>query len=225
MEILRVVSEQPWRIVAYLTGTPSTSAGDYTITRADGGYFPGVVSVAWTTPGDPGRVDLALTKPMLDGIDYQLAIAGVGATGVGRRGATPAQAGAGAVSSAEADAFGVDIDLFGELGADFDAALVAGLPSFKYDLAAAALIAPGELFHQPTEGGGLFQQVNGPGTDPDLGSVGAAVKRQWARDPRAVRGGVTVSASADGQGLVRVAGQVQTQALDKPVGVVVTQGG
>ena len=94
-----------------------------------------------------------------------------------------------------------------------------GIACLKYDLAAVTVTAPGELFHLPDDGVGLNERVNGPGTASELKRLGGDVRRQWAKDIRLARGGISVTPSADGTGLVTVSGNARTEATDESVPV------
>lgn len=211
--IRAAVAPQPYRITLSCDSAPSTAAADYALVRHDGGACGLSVSLVWIPDGQPTIAELALSGPLLDGVVYSVAVAGAGSALVAYRTPIAQPSSAAGGSAPEATAFGFDVGWLGDR-----AVRRRGLDALRYDLVAIAVTEPGELFHRPLEGAGLRSQVNGPVSPVALG---AAVKRQWSRDSRVAPGGVSLSTSAQPDGLTLIAANVRTVALDSPVAVQV----
>lgn len=85
----------------------------------------------------------------------------------------------------EAEAFGRDIDWLSDtLTPTRDLPEAAGLPALKHDLAALAVLNPGELVHRPTAGVGMRRRVNGLGTEESVREVEADVSAAYLADDR-----------------------------------------
>jgi len=187
MQIIAARSAQPRRITLSTSATPSTTATDYAVERADGGYSPIGVSLAWLVGAK--SVELALSNPLLEGITYTVSIpSDVDAPSfnlVYYGQADPAPIAPANDEDPAAEAYGVSIDwLSGGLTGGGDLVEVRGRQCLLDDLMSIAVMEPGELFHRPDDGGSLPQNVNGPATPQQLGQIRSRLKRQWAKDSR-----------------------------------------
>ena len=83
----------------------------------------------------------------------------------------------------EAEAFGRDIDWLNDaLTPSRDLPEVVGLNALKHDLAAVAVLNPGELVHRPQAGVGLRQRVNSSSTEATLREAEADVSAAFLAD-------------------------------------------
>jgi hypothetical protein len=219
---VRITTAEP---VASFPALSTPSA--WVLARQDGGG--GLVpSVNYVIVVDTYAVELVLSRALLSGVVYGTTTQGAGgASNIGLFAWTEAPApvaGPTAADDPAAEAFGVDWDwLAPALDAGGDLPVVSGPACLQRDLAAIAVTEPGELFHRPTEGGGMRAKVNGAAnTDVALGEVSRALRAQWAADPR-VRA-VTVAVSADDAGAVTATGAVTPVALADSLPVTVTEG-
>jgi len=226
MQILSLVSPQPTRISVTTDSVPSTTPGDYVLSRPDNGPNVPVVNFAFLT--GVTTVELALSGPLQDGIAYQVTMPNAPGAPTGLVGYrtpliliqpnTPGE-------DPEAEAFGVDMDWFSDtLTADGDIPQVRGKQCVINDLVAMALVAPGEIFHRPLAGAGMKLRVNGPGTATEISSMTAKLKRVWAEDGRVRQNGISLQTIADGSGQVQSRATVQLVAVDDTVAVKVPGG-
>jgi hypothetical protein len=218
MSIISTGSRSPWRIQVVTSTAPSTTPGDYTITRVDAVATTITVTAAWILGGAAYAVELALSGAMLDGIAYQVAVAGIGGAVVGYR--APVQPGgtSATVSDPEASAFGIDLAWIGDsLDSRNDIPRRSGVACLKHDLPAASATQPGELIHRPDEGGGLYTATNGASSD--LSRIADAQRRQWQSDRRIKSNGVTIIPTANADGTVDIRGTVTPIATGQPIDI------
>jgi len=216
MAIIATTSRSPWRVQIVLSTVPSESAGDYTMSRGDGGSCTITVLAAWRLPGAGYSVELALSAAMVDGAPYVIAVSGAGSAEVGYR--APMQPGgeSGIVSDPEAAAYGIDLAwISGALDSRNDIPRRSGIACLKHDLPAASATQPGELIHKPDEGGGLYGATNQASSD--LSRLVDTNRRQWQSDPRIAQSGVAISATANTDGTVDIRGAITPIATGKSI--------
>lgn len=199
--ILQVTSPQPSRLTVALDSAPSTTASNYTITRANGNTSGITVSLAFLRAANV--VELCLDSPLLEGVEYLVAVSGAGSAAVAYRSseaATPAAAARGG-EDVEASVFGRDIAwITASLGPGGRVPVRSGIEAWLADCRAVALTSPGEIVHRPKAGVGLLEDVNGPPSLID--EERARMRSSWARDPRTLRSAVDVQVADDGGGEV-----------------------
>lgn len=222
MSFVQLLATSPYRIRVTLGQTVSTYtpgilvAANWSITRVDGaGGVP--VSATFAFQLDLTSLELALSSPLLDGVRYTVAESPAGSGIVAWVAPVSQRTQQGVVDDPEAEAFGIDYDwLAPALDASGDMPTIRGRDCLSNDLVAIAKTDPGELFHRPTEGGGMLTQVNGPGNDPD--AVGRALRGAWSKDRR-VKSVGPIEVTADGDGSVTASASVQPLALNEPLTV------
>lgn len=216
--IVQVRSLQPWRIAVTLdSGTPSTTAGNYTITRTDGVTTLVTAALAWLT--GTNTVDLALSEALLDGVAYTVAVVGSGSASVAYRAPSLPE-----VDPQERDLnaqrLGLDVAWASSPALDSrrDVPRRVGRDCVRHDLAAVALIDPTEIFHRPQAGAGLRRYTNASSAKQ---SQAAAVTRSaWSRDPRVKTGSVTVTPRMDpGTGELDMVGDIVLGPTNEPLDV------
>lgn len=212
-------SLQPWRILVTVdSGTPSTSPGNYTITRADGLVTDLAVSLAWN-PG-ANTAELALTGPLQDGVDYVVALSGAGSAAVAYRAPEAAPEVQAANSEITQQRLGLDLAWCssGALDARRQVPRRVGQECLKHDLAAVALTAPTEIFHRPQAGANLASFTNA--NSEEQARATAAVRSAWTRDPRVATGSCSVTPTMDqGTGELSMSGQVDVLATGERLDV------
>jgi len=226
MSFRQLLATSPYRIRVVLGETVATYspgilvATNWSISRVDGaGGVPVSVTFAFAT--DVTSLELALSSPLLDGIQYTLSESPAG-SGVAawRAPVTQAAQQQNVFSDPEAEALGVDYDwLAAVLDATGDMPQIRGKDCLANDLMAIALTSPGELFHRPTEGGDMLSEVNAPGSDPD--AVGRRLRAAWSKDRR-VKSIGPIEIADDGQGSLTASTAVQTVPLPEPLTIRVT---
>lgn len=174
------------RIRVALSGSnvwATTVAGSYVMARTDGG--PVVVGVAKAWLSDVQTVELALNASMLDGVGYSVTVPdSSSAVFVFSRPLAPPTDQA-SPEDPEAEMLGVDIDwLSSSLDGTGDCPQIRGRDCVVNDMTAVALTHPGEIFHQPTVGAGLYGRVNSPNLPGELDELRADLVRQWKADDR-----------------------------------------
>lgn len=196
--IIAATSPQPARVRVALDVTPSTTPGNYTLTRQDGAYTPAVATNAWLI--DSNTIELSVSPALLAGVVYVMTVVGAAApVNLSYMQAGAPQALPTPGDDPEAEVFGVDIAWLdaGSLTPTGDMPQRRGVPCLVHDQAAMQLTAPGEIVHRPTEGANISAYTNGPGTRARLQQMVAAAKKQSQRDPRVRAGGVTASAGVN----------------------------
>jgi len=226
MSFVQLLATSPYRVRVTLGQSVSTYtpgilvATNWSIARVDGaGGVP--VSVTFAFQTDVTSLELALSSPLLDGIQYTLSESPAGSGVVAWRApVTQSTQQQGVASDPEAEALGVDIDfLAASLDATGDMPEIRGKNCLANDLICIALTSPSELFHRPAEGGDMLSEVNAPGNDPD--AVGRRLRATWSKDRR-VKSIGPIEITDDGQGSLTASTAVQTVPLPEPLTIRVT---
>lgn len=176
---------QPWRVRAlFVAAGAYTTLTDWTLMRE--GVVTHRIAQVWGI--DATTVELALDEPLLHDTPYVLGHTSSGVTVTFAFNASPQRAAPAAVTDqgdAEAEAFGRDTDWLADaLTATRDLPEARGLSALKHDLAALAVLNPGELVHRPPAGVGLRQRVNGSSTEAALREAEADVTAAYLNDDR-----------------------------------------
>lgn len=206
MIIISALSRSPWRLTVAVNGVPTTSGGDYVLTRDDGLVTPVFARRLWKVGAN--TVEIALSEALLDGIDYTLtlphAIGTPSAKITYRQLQAPNAPLDPPAEDVEAEAYGVDTDwLNGERSPSGDLNDVRGQACLKSDLIALAIINPGEVFHRPLVGAGLPRDVNGPSDNQSSAQQRANVVAQWRTDDRVATASATSTTNEQGQTTIK----------------------
>jgi len=227
---LSIRSFSPFRITVTTDVAPDLTASDYVLTRQDNVSSNATVNYAFAS--DPHTVELAIGGDgLVDGVVYTLALPlqpGAPIAVVAYR--TPllqSQTPIAPAEDPEAEAFGVDIDWMADaLTAAGDTPTVRGRQCLVNDLAAISVINRGELFHRPDAGASLKLDVNGPMTNRQVSVVTGALVREWSKDARVQRNGVSLRVNVSAStGRLTIFGTVLPIAIDDPLLVKLPGGG
>lgn len=179
------LSLQPWRVRAvFVAAGTYTTLTDWTLRRE--GVTAHRIAQVWAIDG--ATVELALDEPLLPGVRYTLSHASSTRTVAVAFAAAPRDVQPAVVAEQgdpEAEVFGRDIDWLADgLTATRDLPEAKGLFALKHDLAALAVLNPGELVHRPRAGVGLRRRVNSSSTEAVLREVEADVSAAYLADDR-----------------------------------------
>jgi len=214
--ILFARSTQPWRVTLAMSSSPSTTAGDYLITRKDGVTTTVAATLVWSVAGN--TVEIALSEALLPDVVYTILLPGLNPVDFSYRAplAAPLQKKARTFASQR---LGLDLAWASSRALDSRKQVPRriGEDCLKHDLAALCRIAPREIFHRPLAGVGLDDYVNA--SDAEQGVVVAKTRAAWTKDPRVTTGSVTLSAEMDPGGELTLTGQVVPGATNEPLDV------
>lgn len=203
--LLQAQVDQPRRVTARFVSAFGAQADLSRWSLLRGGVVVHPVAAAWTA-GGAATVELALGDALLPGELYTLRHTDSAAELLvaWHPPVTPPRPAARTTTEGpvpddpEAEFFGADIDWLAEaLTPTGDLPLVRGLQAFRHDLAAVALLAPGELTHRPTAGVGLLRRVNGSGSPTTDAEMAADVRAAYLADSRVREAAVRVSREAE----------------------------
>jgi len=216
--ILTVRSPQPWRLMVALDEVPSTAASAYAITRVDGVATPVAPALVWLAGENTAEV--ALSEPLLDGVLYKVAVAGIGSARVSSRAPAVPPLADPAEQAPITERLGLDLAWCssGSLDARRQVPRRTGVECVRHDLAALCLLRPSEVFHRPRAGVGLDDFTNAP--DTERKRAVANVRSAWTKDPRVATGSVSVTETMEHEtGELVMAGQVLVRASGERVDV------
>ena len=226
MQILTVSAPSPYRIRLSANSALTTTPSDYVISRQDNGAVTITVTNVWST--GTNAVEMSTSDALSNDFVYVVTLpnaSGTPSAVLGYRTPQSITTLPAVDDDPEAEALGVDIDwLAPALDPAGDSPKIRGRACLINDLAAAALTTPGELFHKPTDGGGMRLKVNGPAIPGQLSGIRASLLRQWTKDPRVRQGGVAIDVSSSSDGKVSVLGTIQPIAIEDPLTVQPTTG-
>lgn len=197
-------AQQPFRVTAFFASFTGSQLSPEAYTLARGGVVAVEIEAAWQRSG--GAIELALVEPLLVGERYTLAH--TGASNVVELAyiepvSAPTAAGRltlqrGAEDDPEAEAFGVDVDWFAAgLTPSGDLPAVRGLAALKHDLAALAVLNPGELLHRPAAGLGLSRRVNGAASAGARAELEADARAAYLADTRVKDASITITSEGE----------------------------
>ena len=222
MSFISAISRQPRRLTLSADSSLSTTAADYAIERADGGYSLVAAMAAWSI--GINSVELSLSPALEVGIAY---IATLGSDSIGfvassAESASPPPAFKGEDPAAEA--YGVDKNwLSGEVTADGDIVEVRGRSCLINDTLVVALVSPKEIYHRPEDGAGLHEFVNGPGNRITASLIQGRLKRQWLKDTRIAKVD-KVEVLVDSKGVAKIPARLTEAVLNEAFDIVLPGG-